>query len=870
MPKKKIINDTLEHGPQAFRRTNLNSKLCLAIGTILSGSTGHFAHADTPADTADDSGIAEITVTAQRRSQNMQDVPITIQALTGETLTQLNVSTFDDYIKYLPNVTQQSNGPGQSAITMRGLSVGVGSTALTSANSIIPNVAVYLDEQSAALPSRNLDVYAADLERIEVLEGPQGTLFGSGAEAGVLRYITNKPKLDTTEAKVDAGYSYTAGGDPNSNVTAVINLPLIEDTLAVRAVVYDDHRGGYIYNVPSTFNRMSTDAGIIGSNGGVVPINSEVINNSNVLSGSPQNSLSYQGFRLSALYKFNSDWNALLVQSYQDMDAQGVFYEQPYGSDGQTLAHDQVTVFNPSYDKDKFENTALTVNGKIGDLKLVYAGSYLVRDVEQQQDYTNYSRSVYSAYYQCVGLSLSSKSGNPNATCFSPSAITTDIEKNTHLSQELRLSTPDDWRIRAIAGLYYEQYNIYHDNATANKSVPTCSPSMNVDCFLNIGSPPGETTNEDGTRNDNVSFFVDFQRKIEQKAAFTSVDIDIVPKVLTLTVGTRFYDFNESIVGGDVLSYGCFQYTPTNYFGQCTPEAGTNLNAQADNHSKYTGFRSRGNLSWKVTDDAMLYYTWSQGYRPGGFNRGSGEYLPDSAGVPQFLRPETYAPDTLINNELGFKTLWLNRRFQADGTIYQENWNNTQVQLFDPGVLGPTVYTTNGPNYRVRGVELQLSARLGYGITVTGSSAWNSGEQVNSPSLINNNPQSAGFGKPITTIANVYGTVGSPLAASPPFQMNLRIRDDFPLGSYRAFWQLAGFHTAHQYSSASTLQQFDQEGYTTYDASAGVAKDAWTVTFFGQNLTNVNASTFTTDSLSIRTEMPTRPRIAGLTFSYKF
>ncbi len=845
-------------------------KLVYAIAAILSESTLQVAHADTAAGAGESDSLEEITVTAQQRSENMQDVPITIQAMTGETLTQLNVTTLDDFVKYLPNVTQQSSGPGQSAITMRGLSVGIGgSTAISSANSIFPNVAVYLDEQSASLPARNLDVYAADLERIEVLEGPQGTLFGSGAEAGVLRYITNKPKLDTTEGKVDAGYSYTAGGDPNSYVTAVLNLPLIADTLAVRAVIYDDHRGGYIHNVPSTFHRMSSDAGLVDSNGGVVPTNSAVINNADVVGGSPINPVSYEGLRVSALYQINNDWNALLVQSYQNMEADGVFYQQPFGSDGQVLGRDQVTLFNPSYNKDRFENTALTVNGRVGPLHLVYAGSYLVRNVEQLQDYTNYSRSVYSSYYQCTGLSFSSKVGNVNATCYSPSATTTDTEKNTHLSQEIRLSTPDDWRIRGIGGLFYEEYKIFHDNAVVNRTVATCSPSIDVNCFLNIGTPPGETDNFPGTRNDGTSFYVDFQRVIAQKAAFASMDVDIVPKVLTLTLGTRYYDFNESIAGGNVAGFGCFQYTPTTYFGQCLAEGGSNLNTQADNHSKYTGFRSRGNISWKVTDDALLYYTWSQGYRPGGFNRGSGEYVPDSSGVAQYIRPETYAPDTLTNNEVGFKTQWLDHRLQVNGTAYQEDWKDAQVQLFDPGVLGNTVFTTNGPDYRVRGVELQLTTRLPYGITISGSSAWNSGEQVNSPALINNNPLSAGFGKPIG-IANVYGAEGTSLAASPPFEMNLRIREDFGLGDYRAFWQVGGFHTAHMYSSASKLQLFDQKGYTTYDLSVGVAKDSWAATFFAENLTNVNTSTYTSDGLDIETEVVTRPRIAGITLSYKF
>src|SRR6202023_2951294 len=156
---------------------------------------------------------------------------------------------FDDVVKYLPNVTLAGAGPGQSNIYMRGLSIGPGTIQGGGAVGDFPNVAVYLDDQSAQLPGRNLDVYAADLERIEVLEGPQGTLFGAGAEAGVIRYITNKPKLNVTEGNVNAGYSVTAHGDPNANVAAVLNLPVIPQTMAVRAVIYDDKRGGYINNV---------------------------------------------------------------------------------------------------------------------------------------------------------------------------------------------------------------------------------------------------------------------------------------------------------------------------------------------------------------------------------------------------------------------------------------------------------------------------------------------------------------------------------------------------------------------------------------------------------------------------------------------
>src|SRR6266436_7505331 len=256
-----------------------NQGLSNAIVAILSAHAVA-DYADAPGKTPSASNeIAEITVTAQRCTESTQDVPIALQVLTGETLTQLNVTTFDDFVKYLPNVMSAGSGPGQNNIYMRGLSTGSGLVPGSGAVGSFPNVAVYLDEQSAQLPDRNLDVYAADLERIEVLEGPQGTLFGAGAQAGVVRYITNKPKLDLTEAKVNAGYATTARGGQSSNLDATLNIPLIPGKFAVRGVIYNEQRGGYINNVPATFARAPTDLGIVHYFGGNVPANSVVLNN---------------------------------------------------------------------------------------------------------------------------------------------------------------------------------------------------------------------------------------------------------------------------------------------------------------------------------------------------------------------------------------------------------------------------------------------------------------------------------------------------------------------------------------------------------------------------------------------------------------
>ena len=149
-------------------------------------------------------------------------------------------------------MTFSGNGPGTGNIFMRGLG-GVGSgNQSQSTTAPFPNVALYLDDQSMQFPARNNDVYLVDMERVEILEGPQGTLFGGGAQAGAIRYITNKPKLDATSGEVNAGYGITAGGDPNTSCNAVLNLPLIDDNLALRGVIFSERRGGYIDNVPST------------------------------------------------------------------------------------------------------------------------------------------------------------------------------------------------------------------------------------------------------------------------------------------------------------------------------------------------------------------------------------------------------------------------------------------------------------------------------------------------------------------------------------------------------------------------------------------------------------------------------------------
>ncbi len=883
---------------------NSNSKLSYAIAVILGSAASGLMPtiAAAAADSAD--AIQEITVTAQRRSENIQDVPIAIQALTSETLTQLNVTTLDEFVRYLPNVSAPSAGPGQSQIFMRGLSTGTEGAQSQGSIGQFPNVAIYLDDQSGQLPARNLDVYAADLERIEVLEGPQGTLFGAGAQAGVVRYITNKPKMNVTEGSVTAGYGVTAGGDPNSDLTAVINLPLITDTLAARAVIYEDSRGGYINNVPGTFTRQPTDlgikygnyatacaSGVPDSNGlcpkGVkataygVPPGSAVINNNNIAANAI-NPVTYKGIRASLLWNINEDWNALLTQAYQDMNSQGVFYQMPYTSDGVKLPPQSVTLFNPSYDKDRFENTAWTLNGKIGSLKAVYTGSYLVRQVDQTQDYTNYARGVYADYYQC--RHGAEPANGLSALCYSPATTWQEHEKNTHQSHEIRLSTPDDWRLRGIFGAFWEDQRIEDQTNWLYRTLPECTSASSVGCLSNVAPAPGATARDPSTRNSSVAFFDDVQRGYRQYAFFTSIDFDIIPKVLTLTGGTRYYNFNNTETGTKVSSFGCYETGPA----PCTAGA---FNIDAENlKTTYQGFKSRANITWHVTPDALLYFTWSQGFRPGEFNRSNGCYLPDATGTNRYCYPLAVQSDNLTNKEIGWKTEFFDHRIQWNGAIYQENWDNVQLDLFDPGVLGNNGFATNGPNYRIRGLETSFVARITQGLTAQGGASWNSSTQTNSPFLTGNNPAlltnsatKAEFGQPITDFSNPFGPPGSPSSNSPPLQFNLRFRYEWKIDTYGAFAQIGGTHVSHSYTQSgnnpslsaggpvnTTLLRFENPAYTLYDASAGISKDAWTLQIYGQNITDVISSVFTSTSQFIQAQTITRPRVLGVKFTYKF
>jgi outer membrane receptor protein involved in Fe transport len=473
------------------------------------------------------------------------------------------------------------------------------------------------------------------------------------------------------------------------------------------------------------------------------------------------------------------------------------------------------------------------------------------------------------------------------------------------------VSSPDDWRVRGLLGAFWEDFDIKDDMNFLYKTIPSCTPANlalyaagTQACVGNVMPAPGYAAIDPNQRNDNVAFGEDLERGYKQTAFFTSIDFDLIPKVLTLTGGTRYYHYQETMKGSQYsTSPGCAGIPN----GACV---GGQL-TDATHDATYSGFKSRGNLTWHVTQDAMVYYTFSQGFRPGAGNRkNSAEVKIDvdpATGLPtvgpdanptlvkQYNKPYTYPPDTLVNNEIGWKTEWFDHRLLVNGSAYIMDWKNVQTLIYNPPVYGNTTFGVAGPDYRIKGAELQIVARVTEGLTLQGSISHNNASETNSPCIKSSNPGNpTPIGNCITqvwsptlsqnvSLQNPLGTVGATPAFSPTTEYNLRARYDWQLNDYKMFFMVGAQHIGDMQNEPSSFQsgagvtvpsttwlRYDQPAYTTYDATFNIAKDQWYVQAFGTNLGNSDASLFTSSAQFIKAEVPLRPRVLGVKIGFKF
>ncbi|MEC9144635.1 MAG: TonB-dependent receptor [Pseudomonadota bacterium] len=530
--------------------------LSLAVAAAISPALASTALAQNPQ-------LEEVVVTATKRAENLQDVPISVNALSGDAMRSQNIMTFDDYVEFLPNVVSAGIGPGQKEIYIRGSASEQSSITVAPAQGSAPGVALYLDEMPVSFGARNLDVYAADLERIEVLSGPQGTLFGASSQSGNMRLITNKPNQDEFEASIDFGMSSTSGGAGSNNVEAMINIPL-SDRAAVRFVGYSDNQGGWIDNASGTFTPSGEVIDRNNSAGygpffGDFPLTTIQSASNADLAEDDWNEAKYNGFRVAASYDFNDEWSGLLTHMSQEIDVEGSFLVDP------SLGDEKSQKFVPEHNLDEFDITTWTLEGRLANLDVVYTGGYIDREVDALIDYTHYNNGGgYITYYLCSGNIYSGDKANAPNTCFDPTKQYADASTNERTTHEIRLSSDPDNRLRWMAGVYMSDVDTTHIGEFQYMSTNDAFSEHIINYFgsgapFEVGNttiPNTAGTNTVGPRSPLTTFYNDYTRTEEETAFFGEVAFDLTDD-LTVSLSARRYDLKSQLQGASNFSFGC-------------------------------------------------------------------------------------------------------------------------------------------------------------------------------------------------------------------------------------------------------------------------------------------------------------------------
>ena len=831
-----------------FKRSKLSQAVTLAIAAGAVGVSGSALAQEDGALV-----IEEIMVTATKRSESMQDIPLAVQAMGAEMLDDREINSFSDYLKELPNVTFAGRGPGQNDVYIRGISTSKGSLWQAGGIGAGPTVAMYIDEAPITAAGRNLDVYVSDINRIEVLPGPQGTLYGASSQAGTLRLITNKPEFNEFSSGIDLTYSTTSKGSPSDGIEGYINIPVIEDRLAVRIAAYDVNYGGYIDNVPGTIS-FADSKWLTGSEAGnLYAVDANTVYNTADNAAYVKNDFNdsyYTGARISARLAINDDWDLSIGFMTQELGADGVF---DYSADVGDL---KVQRFNPDRLRDEFDQINWTLEGRLGALDVIYTGSYLERDVEQQSDYVGYTNvGKWQPYYNCLFGSTDTPAtyydhpyySAPAAICDAPDQNYYTFSHSENTQHELRFSTDPGKPLSFVGGIYF-------DESDAGVSQNWFYQSALLGMGQN-GPHPLATHYDPNPRPQGVTFFNDLISTTEQIAYFGELTYRF-NDAWSATLGLRNYDIDMTVVGSanfgwcnfggidrnEMWGYWCagplLDYKEVDGAQQGLAPAN-----ESDTIGKLT-------VSYGLNADTLLYATYSEGFRRGGFNR-SGDISATVDGVDLFF-PGYYNSDTIENIEFGWKTTLMDGRLRFNGSVYRIDWDNIQIDIFDQAI-NVLLFTANSGVAEVTGLEGDIILLATDNLTLNAAFSFNDTELVDRPDGASN-----------------LSPDGSDLALTPSFQGNFGIRYDFEVKGLDAYSILAVQHRGNTHTSVVVAEDFDLSSYTMADASFGFGRDNWKAGVFISNLTDKRSELFIGDQDDIVRTVTSRPRTIGVKLSYDF
>ena len=795
--------------------------------------------------------LEEVLVTATKRGAlSLQDVPMSITAFTNQDIELQGFKRLDDYIGQIPSLSFGRREPGGTNVIMRGCAT---SSISFGEN---PTTSVYLDEQPISQTGFNPDPRLVDIERVEALSGPQGTLFGEAAQCGTLRIITNKPDTSAYETWVDLTGESVKSGELGYDVSAMTNIPIVKDKLALRLVGFTAQDAGWVDNI------LGTSPGGTFDNSAYVR---EDVNTSNT-----------SGARATLRWTPGENWIIDAQAIYQkttadgfgDMDEATGYYE-----DSGLRKWEQIR-FNREDWSDKWYQLALTAEGDLGWARATVTAGYAHRETRYLADSTAYLMS-----FQETGDYW--REYDPYITAYDfggdPHAFSVDEQNIDRTSFEARLSSPGDTDSRWswVAGVFYNKVEEGPGSFTGN--VIGLSDNCS-EYYAAAEGCVGQFTYASylhyyyfGTLDklsDNWWHGV-YEANTKQKAVFGEVTFDVTEN-LAITLGGRYYDIDRDRISRNGTLINPLQTTVMNCGTQANrdawqiegiPQEGFDT-CYADEFAETSenGFVPKATAAWTFNDDKMVYFTYSEGFRSGGVNSGKRGTIFGVDGAYH-----TYDSDLMKNFELGTKTTWADGRFQFNITGYHMKWDDIQIEAVDPTASFYTAGIVNFTKARINGFEADFSWIPAENWQIGGVVGYNDAELSEDAVLFadGEEPKIAVKGTRLPMVPDWKAAV----TAQYTFNGDLGGAEPYLLG----VWQYQGDSVNSLEGISSTLGDNSvrtHPSYSVFNMRFGLNGQNWSAAFYVDNMFNKYGINLYNDRWIKTRVTATRPRTFGINYRY--
>lgn len=887
--------DDSSREPKSFNLKPVSRAVITACGATVGVTAAPAALAQ---DEQDELRLEEIIVTARKRTESLQDVPISVMAFGSEAILKKGIKSLEDYARQIPALTYSSWLPGNSIVVFRGVTVTADAFQGSS------SAAIYFNDMPITTQGLNPEVSTLDLERMEAVSGPQPTTYGSSAQSGVLKFVTAEPDLSAFGGFVEVSGSAMPEGEPGYEVQAAINIPLIEDELALRVAAKQSVVGGYVDNIsgsslqthdwqpawdslPANHEDQPAYPGGSLAGSGIA----HVTKTNHDVAEDDIGDIDTEVLRVTAAWQPNDDWLITGMVNAQSTTADGIASWHPELGDLNQIR------FKHETKTDDWYIASLVFEGDLGFADFTSATGYMDREIVYDLDNSTYLHqfqgvgAVYynmfdiayfpMGYYYAYAFTVSYPAYNGSITGWAfnglnaagyPTYLITELTDNTsrmwnredakRFSQEIRLTSKDeDQRYQWMLGGFYEEVeSVYVFRSFVDGYGDSLAGQI-------IGSNTGLSIRDPGQ-----SWYGNGDTTETQWSVFGELGFDITDN-LNVLVGARYFDAelddaNHTLNGDGALSQNCLEEIIDDE-GVCVLSAS---NITEDNRIGTAPPRTiadssdtlpMARITYSFNDDVMTYATYSEGFRIGGTNilRSVSEANPE------------FNADRVINNEIGLKsTLW-GGRFVLNLAAYQMTWEDIQLVAADPTIeFGWGQVTVNAGEAEIEGVEMNFALAASERLRLDGAFSYTSSE-ITEGATIGVDPVT---GEPRPVISP-----GEELPLSPDTKYSLGAEYAFPVGNSNGYvrvdWSYVGEQTNGTQGSAlltsSDLLRGNITTLPSYDTTnliMGLEKDTWSLRFAVNNITDERAITYKPTRWTDGRIYSVRPREFSLTYRMNF